>query len=224
MIPAGFSGRLPIFPLPNVVLFPGMFLPLHIFEPRYRAMVADALGGERLIGMALWSEGRIPDIPPVVGMGKISHYQPLADGRSNIVLQGIARVRIVTELESEPYRVAEVSSVRDETPPAYLPPVEQAAATLRRTMEGLVAKMPKEPRKAVREMIAGAVELGALTDTICGLVDVDLATKQMLLEQPNGLKRADVLTALFRAAGSDPFDIFKATTTGRGRLPPESMN
>jgi len=86
---------IPIFPLPNVVLFPNVFLPLHIFEPRYRAMVADALKGDRIIGMALLRpgfeasyEGR-PPVYPIGCAGVITHTDPLPDGRSNIVLRGL---------------------------------------------------------------------------------------------------------------------------------------
>ena len=85
---------LPLFPLPHVVLFPNVFLPLHIFEPRYREMVADAITGDRMIGMVLlrpgWEqdyEGR-PPVYPIGCSGLITHVEQLADGRYNIVLRG----------------------------------------------------------------------------------------------------------------------------------------
>ena len=91
---------IPIFPLPNVVLFPNVFLPLHIFEPRYRAMVGDALAGDRIIGMSLLQpgyeadyEGR-PAVYPIGCAGVITHAERLADGRYNIVLRGIEKFRI----------------------------------------------------------------------------------------------------------------------------------
>src|ERR1700674_1939237 len=93
------SDILPIFPLPNVVLFPNVFLPLHIFEPRYREMVADALESDRLIGMALlrpgWEpeyEGR-PAVYPIGCSGVITHFERLAGGRVQLVLGGVGRVR-----------------------------------------------------------------------------------------------------------------------------------
>jgi uncharacterized protein len=94
---------IPIFPLPNVVLFPNVFLPLHIFEPRYRQMVSDALAGERMIGMVLLQPGHESDYegtPPVYDIGcagLITHVERLADGRFNIVLRGFERFRIVGE-------------------------------------------------------------------------------------------------------------------------------
>ena len=84
---------IPIFPLPNVVLFPNVFLPLHIFEPRYRTMVGDALRGDRIIGMVLLhpgcdasDEGR-PPVFPIGCAGVITHAEPLNDGRFNFVLR-----------------------------------------------------------------------------------------------------------------------------------------
>src|SRR5215207_3342200 len=94
---------IPIFPLPNVVLFPNVFLPLHIFEPRYRAMVADALRGDRIIGMTLLRPGfekDYEDRPAVYRIGcagLITHSEPLSDGRFNIVLRGMEKFRIVAE-------------------------------------------------------------------------------------------------------------------------------
>src|SRR3954465_3453326 len=94
------SDLLPLFPLPNVVLFPNVFLPLHIFEPRYREMVADALASDRMIGMVLlrpgWDrdyEGR-PPLYAVGCSGVLTHNERLPDGRYNIVLRGIERFRI----------------------------------------------------------------------------------------------------------------------------------
>src|SRR3954467_2445985 len=97
------SDLLPLFPLPNVVLFPGVFLPLHIFEPRYREMVADALAADRLIGMALLRDGWESDYeghPPVFSVGcsgLITHCEKLQDGRFNLILRGLDRFRIVDE-------------------------------------------------------------------------------------------------------------------------------
>src|SRR5512134_892781 len=95
---------LPLFPLPNVVLFPRMPLPLHVFEPRYRAMVRDAVRGPRLIGMVLlrgaWQqqyEGR-PEIFATGTVGEMAHVEELSDGRSNIVLRGLREFHIREEL------------------------------------------------------------------------------------------------------------------------------
>jgi len=119
------SDLLPLFPLPNVVLFPGVSLPLHVFEPRYREMVADALDGDRLIGMVLlrpgW-EGAYDGRPPIYALGcsgLITHAEQLADGRYNIVLRGIDRFRVVEEDHGQNYRRA-VIDVRSESQPTPL--------------------------------------------------------------------------------------------------------
>jgi Lon protease-like protein len=108
---------LPLFPLPNVVLFPHMSLPLHVFEPRYRKMVLDALGSHRTIGMVLlrpgW-EGDYEGRPPLFERGcagRIAGSETLPDGRSNIVLKGLTRFRILEEHEGEPYRLASVEAL-----------------------------------------------------------------------------------------------------------------
>jgi len=110
---------IPIFPLPNVVLFPNVFLPLHIFEPRYKAMVADALEGDRLIGMVLlrpgWEddyEGR-PAVFPIGCAGLISHHERLPDGRYNIVLRGLEKFRVEDEDETQSYRIARVLTLHE---------------------------------------------------------------------------------------------------------------
>ena len=114
------SDLLPLFPLPNVVLFPNVFLPLHIFEPRYREMIADALASDRMIGMVLlrpgWErdyEGR-PAVYPIGCSGVITHVEPLPDGRYNLVLRGIERFRIVSEDGDRSYRRGLVEWLRDE--------------------------------------------------------------------------------------------------------------
>jgi len=107
---------LPIFALPGVVLLPGTLLPLHIFEVRYRAMVADALSGDKTIGMALmkpgWEAGgRDPEIFSVGGAGEIVENERLEDGRYNILLKGRFRYRILREAAVHPYRKASVEEI-----------------------------------------------------------------------------------------------------------------
>jgi uncharacterized protein len=113
----------PLFPLPNVVLFPRAVLPLHIFEERYKTMTADALAGKRQIAMALlrpgWEKsyyGR-PPIEPVVCIGTILSHERLEDGKYNFLLQGHARARIVSEPKADdrPYRVADLEALAEIT-------------------------------------------------------------------------------------------------------------
>nr|MBI3613167.1 LON peptidase substrate-binding domain-containing protein [Nitrospirota bacterium] len=106
--------RIPVFPLPNVVFFPKTYLPLHIFEARYREMVTDAVAGGQCVGMALLKEGWEDDYygnPPVFEMGcvgRLVSVQPLPDGRFNILLQGLSRFEICEQFYEKSYRQARV--------------------------------------------------------------------------------------------------------------------
>jgi len=111
---------IPLFPLPDVVLFPHMPLPLHVFEPRYRKMTTDAMASHKIIGMTLlkpgWEQdyyGR-PPVYPVGCAGLVEECRRLEDGRFNIRLKGVSRFRIVSEQGGEPYRLATVESLTDE--------------------------------------------------------------------------------------------------------------
>lgn len=110
---------IPLFPLPNAVLFPKMALPLNIFEPRYRKMVVDAWAAHRIIGMTLLKRGWEADYqgrPPVYSpgcAGLMEQCEPLMDGRFNIVLRGVARFRVVAEHAGEPYRLATIEPLAD---------------------------------------------------------------------------------------------------------------
>ena len=108
---------LPLFPLPGVALFPELPLPLHIFEPRYRAMVKDALSGSRVIGIVQARPGQEGMPSPIFSIGcagRIEGVAELDDGRSNIVLRGISRFRIDEELpQTGPYRTARVTALME---------------------------------------------------------------------------------------------------------------
>ena len=108
-----------IFPLPNVTFFPKTMLPLHVFEPRYREMVSACLKGDRMLAVALLREGWQKDYfgrPPIhrtFGVGKVVDYEHLADGCYNIMVEGLYRVRLITEYETEPFRTGRVGVVQD---------------------------------------------------------------------------------------------------------------
>jgi len=108
--------RLPLFPLPDVVLLPGTMLPLHVFEARYRTMVADALAGEKTIGMTMLVSGadasaEAAPIHAVGTAGEIVESEALPDGRFNILLEARFRFRVLGEEPPSPYRVARVEEL-----------------------------------------------------------------------------------------------------------------
>ena len=174
--------RIPLFPLPGVVLFPGTLLPLHIFEARYRAMIADALEGGRTIGMAMlkpgWESGQEPlPIHPVGGAGEIVESQELPDGRYNIVLEGKFRYRVLEEAEAGPYRSARV----EEVPSARFGSAREAARVSRlaaglfdrvsRSIE--LPPLPQEPLAPERLASELALRLRYTPEELQALLETD---------------------------------------------------
>lgn len=103
---------LPVFPLPRTVLMPGMLLPLHVFEPRYRALVEHCLGSDKLMGICTLRGRDSTEIYPVIGIGELVAHQPFEDGRSNIVLQYLGSAKLTEELAvSTPFRQLVVDPV-----------------------------------------------------------------------------------------------------------------
>src|SRR5262245_57863341 len=116
----GFRGVARLFPLPNLVLFPSVVQPLHVFEPRYRAMMADALDDDRLLALVLlqpgWEEEyqQRPPIHPVAVLGRVFNEELLPDGKYNLLLHGLRRIRIQEELPADKlYREARVRLLED---------------------------------------------------------------------------------------------------------------
>ncbi len=146
------SSPIPIFPLPNVVLFPGVFLPLHIFEPRYRAMVRDALSGDRVIGMVLLKPEGMDDYagrPPVFPIGcagLITHAERLPEDRYNIILRGLQRFRVVGEEHTRPYRLAHVDVLSDEVGGHDAAALERERRKLDRLIRMAGEHLAPEPR------------------------------------------------------------------------------
>lgn len=185
---AHFGGVARLFPLPNVVLFPHAVQPLHIFEPRYRQMAADALDSDRLIAMALlqpgWEgnyEGQ-PAIHPVVCLGRITGEQRLPDGRFNLWLRGLRRAQVIEELKSgKLYRSARLELLEDSAPPAK--------ATVRDLHEQLSqAIVPWFPPQGaaveqLHKLLQSELPIGSLADILTFAVPLPVELKQELLAQ-----------------------------------------
>ena len=191
---------IPVFPLPDVMLFPNVSRPLHIFEPRYRALVADALAGDGLIGMVTLQPGYEAEYegrPPVFAIGcagRITEVEELPDGRYLIVLRGLVKFRILDEDRSRPYRLARVEALPELVDDAEL----AALGELRGALEAILA--------AAR---GGAPAPAALPDEdlVNGLAQyapIEPLERQTLLEAPGPLARARALVDLFRAPAEPP--------------------
>jgi Lon protease-like protein len=195
LVPQSFSGLARLFPLPNLVLFPSVIQPLHIFEQRYRDMMADCLQDDRLIAMALlrpgWEEDydKRPPIHPVVCIGRVLKEERLPDGRYNLLLHGLVRARIVAELPADKlYRTARVELLK-ETPIAS-PATEQV---LRRQLGQHMSTWFAGQATALaqlQKLLESDLPLGNLCDIFAFTLTIDVEVKQQLLEQLDVEKRA----------------------------------
>lgn len=195
--------NVPIFPLPNVVLFPGVALPLHIFEPRYRVMIGDALDGDRRIAMVLLRPGWESDYegrPPMFGVGctgVIGDVTTLSDGRYHLVLHGLDRVRIAEVEHSGPYRRATVDPMPD---PALDNPARDALRALRRRIAELTGLAAPEGRLA-------SMPDTEFVHTLAHGLDFEPLERQALLECADLRQRAEALADLLemrRLTGTTP--------------------
>jgi uncharacterized protein len=203
-----FSGRARLFPLPNLVLFPHVMQPLHVFEPRYRELLEHALADDRLIAMAVlkpgWEkeyEGR-PALYSTACLGRVTTHFRLADGTYNVLLLGLQRVRLVREIKpAHRYREAEVELCEDQYPVSY--PAAQQKTLQQKLRDALLRILPTLPeaQEQLDHLLGGDVPLGVLTDVIGYMLDMDVANKQLLLSERDVFRRAEMLLAqLSRAA------------------------
>lgn len=189
--PDDFSGRVRLFPLPNMVFFPHVVQPLHIFEPRYCDMLQDALTHDRLIAMALLEPGWEhqyqcrPAIAADVCIGKIISHSPTDDQRHNILLAGVKRARIIRELEPRrPFREADVQVVED-LYPLYEAQQRTELAEQLQTLFRHFVPQGLAAQESFRELMGKQLPLGVLTDTIAYALQLPLAIKQQLLAEAN---------------------------------------
>ena len=187
---------IPIFPLPNVVLFPNVFLPLHIFEPRYRAMVADSLDGDRIIGMTLLQpgfetayEGR-PGVYPIGCAGVVTHAERLPDGRYNIVLRGIEKFRIDDEDGGRSYRMAHVTALPEVSSADERRLLGQQRNRLEAVLAAAMERRGAEPR------FPPAIPDEDLVNALSQYLDLQPIERQALLECEGILARCHSLIEL----------------------------
>ncbi len=197
-VPEGFQGTVRLFPLPNVVLFPQAVLPLHIFEPRYQQMTEDALAGDRLIALCLLKPGwesnyqGNPALYPVACLGKVLTEQRLEDGRFNILLRGLCRVRLVDEIPTPKlYRTACVRVLHVAT----IPGADEAADLRGKLIEAGMTWMDAlglDPEQSARVMESG-LPIGALADVLAFALPLPVERKQQLLEELDARRRTEAL-------------------------------
>ena len=188
--------RITIFPLPGAVLYPGLQLPLHIFEPRYRAMISDALARDRRIGM-IQPQRAVEGAPlfSIGCLGRIDDVQALEDGRFNIVLEGEQRFRILRELDvSTPFRQIDAELLED-TGIDVLAPIERAS------FEREARRFADAQGYAVDWEQVARLDDAALINGVAQIAPFDLAAKQALLEAPGLSERCELLVQLMQFFG-----------------------
>ena len=196
--PAGLPAVIPIFPLEDATLFPNASYPLHIFEPRYRAMIADALKGNRIIGMVTLQPGHEAEYegrPPIFAIGcagLITEYEELPDGRFNIVLGGLVKFRVTSEDNSRPYRLAAVQAVPE-------PLDEKKAAALtkeRQRLDQLIEAL--SDTLGIGQIPPGEPD-EQLVDELSQFLPMPRGQRQRLLEREDPLSRAVIVVGLLES-------------------------
>jgi len=192
--------RLSIFPLGGAILFPGLQLPLHVFEPRYRALVGSALAKDRKIAM-IQPQGAAEGAPlfDIGCVGRIGEVEALDDGRYNIVLEGEARFRLVRELEVKtPFRQVEGELIAD-------PDLEALSAIERASFEREAREFADRQGYSVDWDAVSHLDDQALINGVSQIAPFDAAAKQALLEADDIATRCELLVQLMQFFGrSDP--------------------
>lgn len=184
-VPAAHLERLPIFPLPRATLFPGVIVPLHLFEPRYRALAEHCVAGDRLLALAALEPGfeedyhGRPPVHPVMGLGRIVAEQQLPDGRWNIALQGLCRVELLEERPAErPFREVRARRLDERERRS-----DRAAAERLRALVLQILMYVPAANAELGRFIGGAARPGQLADVVSGVFVEDPEARQRLLAE-----------------------------------------
>jgi Lon protease-like protein len=199
---------LPLFPLPDLVFFPHAYLPLHIFEPRYRAMVREALEGDRIIGMTLlqdgWEERYYDNTAPIhlTGCaGRITAVQSMDGGRFNITLFGLTRFAIRDQFCDRPYRQGWAEPFHDHAQPSAPLPADLKAELhgLLKTFGRMIGRGPQ-----IELFVKRVVDERAFVNVCCSELPFTVVEKQLLLEAADPIQQARRLVELLRFAVGSP--------------------
>jgi Lon protease-like protein len=198
---AGGCDRLKVFPLPDVVVLPGTPMPFHIFEPRYRAMTADAISGDRMLAIATLAseEGAIQDrapVHPIAGAGVIEAEEKLADGRYHLVVRGVARVRLVQEIDNaKPYREFRAEILEDVYPPGGVAALSRQRTALEACVRQLAEVLPDESGAVQLAEIASRLDSPSLlADLVAAAVVSDAPQRMAVMEELDVAKRLDLVS------------------------------
>ena len=184
---------IPIFPLQDIMLFPGASRPLHIFEPRYRDMIADAMEGDRIIGMVMLkpnTETNYDGNPPIYEIGCagiLSNIEQLPDGRYNVIVQGLKRFRITGEDQRRTYRIASIN-VLDEV-------FSEADRATLRAQRPLLLELLSSVTPGQKPTV-DEISDDLLVNGLAQFLGMNPADRLDLLQQEGPLARSDALLSL----------------------------
>jgi Lon protease-like protein len=191
---------LKVFPLHGAAVLPGTPAPFHVFEQRYRALVTDALAGDRIVAIpALFGKSDVhalrPPLRAVCGAGFIESEERYPDGRFDIVLRGIARVRLVEELpHTRLYRQFRAEILEDRLPAGGASALDGALEGLRQLVYGLSTKLPQESGAAqLAEAVAQMKEPSAIVDLVAAAAVSEPDARQRILEELDVARRLELV-------------------------------
>ena len=193
---------IPLFPLPTTVFYPNTSLPLHIFEPRYRSMVADALNGKGEIGMILLKPGwesdyqGTPEIMEIGCLGTIKRHSELPEGKYNILLSGLYRFRILNEIKGKIYRQAQVEFLKEINDKDLTSEPSPIKEKLIRVMRLYLKNLPEGTKIEQALDMKNCRNLAEFVDKLTHHFDLPVNKMQEFLEQQDVQKRANSLYSL----------------------------
>jgi uncharacterized protein len=196
----GAAAALKVFPLHGVAVLPGTPAPFHIFEPRYKALVGDALAGDRILAVPpLFAKSDAhalrPPLKAICGAGIIEAEERYPDGRYDIVVRGLARVRLVEELPQRClYREFKAEILEDRWPRGGASSLEGELEALRQIVFELSTKLPKESgAPQLAEAVAQMKDASAIVDLVAAAAVSDPGTRQQVLEQLDVAARLEMV-------------------------------
>jgi Lon protease-like protein len=229
-LPDDFDGRVRLFPLPELVVFPHAMQPLHIFEPRYCELLSESLASDQLIAMATLMGGIAATPQPAspiastICLAKIISHAEVESDQHNILLVGTRRATIVREIDAgRPFRIAEVQVADDIYPPSGAESRLELKKDLLNAF-GEIIPPSANAQQNLYELMAGQMGLGPITDIISYTLPFDVEEKLVLLSEPDVDARASELVRLLRSGKIELHSVSveeqRVDETGSQKFPP----
>jgi Lon protease-like protein len=202
--------ELPIFPLPDLVFFPRTLLPLHVFEPRYLALVRRVMETDRRMGVVQLQPGweseyyGAPTVHPVLGLGEVLKQDDAPDGRLNILLRGLARLRVLDEPRTGlPFRVVRAELLADAWEHGDRDRVQRHLLAIRQLFLGILARIPGLDMKQAEALFDPGTEASLVVDAVASALPLLPAAKQEILAELRVARRAERLLELVAGIAAD---------------------